>query len=474
MNRIHRRSLLARAGVGAAAAWLSPLTRTLVAEAQGNLTKRQRFVMLTFSNGNDWDTVGPAAYAGSKAAFGGQVIVENADLPAKYAALAPWKGRLVNVDGLVNQQGGGGHLCGYDIACVQKASKGDPGSPGGQTFDEHVAGVIGKGAPLPIIHLGARTWRGGLTNPDVSVSDVGIFARGRGQASEITTSPKEAYRALFGDPGAKAGTGAPRTDLLESRKVLDYASEDVKRLRAQLAGAERAKLEQYLGAVEDMQKRLFALETSPGATGKCGAPLTDSFASPEAVFAAQVEIATAALVCGLTNVATVSFMGLGFGMGTVVPQVVNGSKAGGPVSLHGVGHGALYDLRANDQFTAHHAKLFAGMLGKLDGIKEGDQTILESAVAMFTSDNAEQHHARGWRWPLVLVGEGGGKLKTGGRYVRYPTRGKTAQSVPTGARSDQRALGDLFSTLAVVFDTPGTSWGKDGLEATRGPLTELL
>jgi arylsulfatase A-like enzyme len=159
-------------------------------------------------------------------------------------------------------------------------------------------------------------------------------------------------------------------------------------------------------------------------------------------------------------------MGLGYAWKKIVPSL--------DVSVHGVGHGAGGAAATQDKFISFLSEQVAGIITRLEAVREGNGTVMDNTVIMLTSDNAEQHHARGWRWPVMLIGSGGGKLAANGRYIRYPTRSSNMNRVPTGAADNQRALGDLFSALSHVFDHPVDNWGKDGLEKARGPLAEIL
>ncbi|HYE19764.1 MAG TPA: hypothetical protein VEA69_15040 [Tepidisphaeraceae bacterium] len=58
---------------------------------------------------------------------------------------------------------------------------------------------------------------------------------------------------------------------------------------------------------------------------------------------------------------------------------------------------------------------------------------------VYLPDAAEGHHSRCWDWPMVLIGNAGGKLKAG-RYVEYPHWGLKGH----------REIGNLYTTLLHV------------------------
>jgi hypothetical protein len=93
--------------------------------------------------------------------------------------------------------------------------------------------------------------------------------------------------------------------------------------------------------------------------------------------------------------------------------------------------------------------------------------MLDNTVIVYLSDGAEGHHSRCWEWPMVVIGDMGGKLKTG-RYVDYPGYG----------RKGHRTTANMYLTLLHLagakrdnFGTPDPNL-KD-LDQT-GPLGELL
>src|SRR5260370_12150204 len=63
--------------------------------------------------------------------------------------------------------------------------------------------------------------------------------------------PRAIFERLFGDGG---GSGAKAR--LAYRSVLDAVTDDVKRLRGRLGAADRGKIDQYLEAVRDVERRI--------------------------------------------------------------------------------------------------------------------------------------------------------------------------------------------------------------------------
>ena len=170
-------------------------------------------------------------------------------------------------------------------------------------------------------------------------------------------------------------------------------------------------------------------------------------------------------MCGLTNVLTLSsaagvrdfdicFKGLGIQLGK-----------------HGIGHGGSYQGKTSaelyDIIRRYHFDLIAGLMKKLEKVPEGNGTMLDTTVIIYLSDGAEGHHSRCWEWPMVVIGDMGGALKTG-RYVDYPGYGYKGH----------RTTANMYLTLLHLAGAKRDLFGvadpnlKDIDQA--GPLSELF
>src|SRR5437763_4307445 len=88
--------------------------------------------------------------------------------------------------------------------------------------------------------------------------------------------PRAIFERLFGDAGA---TDAQARLVLrqEDRSILDAVVQDVRRLRGKLGGADRGKIDQYLEAVRDLERRIQLAEAQadhdlPKVEGPAGVP----------------------------------------------------------------------------------------------------------------------------------------------------------------------------------------------------------
>ena len=87
--------------------------------------------------------------------------------------------------------------------------------------------------------------------------------------------------------------------------------------------------------------------------------------------------------------------------------------------VHGNHHSISHHMNKEEtleeylRISAWHVEQFAYFLGKLKSIKEGDKTLLDNSMVMFTSDLRDGNRHAPRDLPIILAGKGGGKLKTG-------------------------------------------------------------
>lgn len=290
-----------------------------------------------------------------------------------------------------------------------------------------------------------------------------LSAAGPGKVSPIQCSPELAFKALFGSVTG----GTTRRAFDRRTNLLDFMVDDVKRARNSLAGEERRKLDSYLEAFEVLRLRQDKLDTIKDDLKKHAPKLDDRLRKPTETnrLEAQFEIATAALIIGLTNVVTLASGGGG-------QHYIAFPELGIPVGGHHYGHGGSINGKNYEQCFAevrqYHCKLIAGLAKALDKVKEGDGTMLDNTVIVYLSDSGDGHHPQLFEWPVILIGGLGGKLKTAGRYLQFPKYGA----------KDHRTMANLYLTLLEAVGKPRKKFGvpDPGLKDIdqTGVVAELL
>jgi hypothetical protein len=455
--KMNRRSVIKNLTLGAGASLLGPLLSRVAAESAGVMPLR--FVFVLQSNGINPNHIIPTGLDTRKdqELFKNtstlEVPLADRELPAPIAELSPYKKHLTLVQGLSGRSsegGSGGHSTNHGaLGCY-------PGSAGpiAQTIDS----ALGDAQPGIIRHVGL----GVLSKPDQTLNYL-ISCAGPGKVTPLQCAPDNAFRSLF----ASALGGDDRASFERRTHLLDFMVGDVKRARQTLAGDERAKFDEYLAAFETLHQRQGAIDAIKTRVAANVPKLEAQFSKPTEVnrLQAQFEIATAALIGGLTNSITIASGG-GHQNYLAWPDL------GIPIDGHSVGHGkGVEGMTPEDihvKVRQFHCKLIATMAAKFASIREGSGTMLDRTLIVYLSDSGEAHHPNLKQWPVVLLGGMGGKLKPGGRYVQLPHYGA----------EKHRTLANLYLTLLQAAGKPRDKFGvpDTGLRGIQqgGLITELL
>ena len=94
---------------------------------------------------------------------------------------------------------------------------------------------------------------------------------------------------------------------------------------------------------------------------------------------------------------------------------------GVPDGHHDLSHhgGSREKLEKIKKINRFHMSQFAYFLEKLKSIREGERSVLDSAMVLYGSGNGDGNRHNHDNLPILLVGKGGGTLASG-RHVRYP------------------------------------------------------
>jgi len=147
-------------------------------------------------------------------------------------------------------------------------------------------------------------------------------------------------------------------------------------------------------------------------------------------------------------------------------------KGNGYIGSHGIGHGgSAAGLTASECHALIRRKCLeklAKFIKTLDTIPEGDGTMMDNTLVVYLSDSAEAHHPRCEQWPFILIGDLGGRLKLGDRYLRYPWYGKAGH----------RTIANLYLSLLHAVGERRNPFGIHDVHLRDlnqdGPLAEIM
>jgi len=220
--------------------------------------------------------------------------------------------------------------------------------------------------------------------------------------------PRAIFERLFGD-----GRGSGARTRVAYRSVLDAVTDDVRRLRGKLGAADRGKIDQYLEAVRDVERRIELAEAQgdremPQLGGPMGIPSVFSD-----YFRLMADLLVLTWQTDMTRVCTFQ---VGHEMsGRAYPELGFGD------AHHSVTHhlGDADKIAKVVQINTFHAKMLAYYLDKLRSTPDGDSSLLDHALILYGGALSDGNLHLYTDLPLLLVAGRFAGIR-GGQHVRYP------------------------------------------------------
>ena len=456
-DQVDRRTALKGITLGAGAVVLQPFLNALAAEARGEAPP-PRLVFVVEANGL-WEshvrpkTLGAAGNGGTSAAdkLYDSPLADH-QLPEAIAPLEAIKDRMSVVLGLSSKHVMPNHGGGYGVFNCCKQGLGSLHAVHAQTVDHAFAAQVP--AVLPVVGLGVPA------NPERVFSNWLSVSSPRRPMPYIC-QPEMAFRMLFGS----AAEGDAGKVFQVRNKLLDWCRSDIRRVRDELPQMDREKLDAYLDSFEQMRSRQQKLSEIKDRL-EANLPALDTFDCKRTTgrFEAQCSMAVAALASRLTNVAVIdTACGYqGYHTWKDLGVIIDG---------HAIGHTAALDPKRDQSAVPvrrFYAERVVDIARRMAAVKEGDGTLLDNSLIIYLSDSAEEHHGQGEQWPMILVGNLGGRLKTAGRFLQYPGYKKAGH----------RTMSNFFLSLLHAVGDKREKFGEADRELenidTAGPLAEIL
>jgi hypothetical protein len=261
--------------------------------------------------------------------------------------------------------------------------------------------------------------------------------------------PRALFERLFGT----AGTDPKLRAILrhEDQSILDAINEDAKRLRIKLGGPDRTKVDQYLDAVRDVERRIQRAEAQgdrdlPELVGPGGAP---------SVFSEYYKLMTDLMVLAWqTDMTRVSTFQTGHEMSLRSYPELGFGDSHHSVTHH---HGDQEKIAKVIQINTYHVKQFSYFLDKLRSTPDGDGSLLDHSLILYGAALSDANLHLYTDLSLVLVAGGVNGIK-GGQHLRYPMRTPMANLLLTmldkAGVPNADKLGDSTGKLDLVQSAP--------------------
>jgi hypothetical protein len=314
----------------------------------------------------------------------------------------------------------------------------------GVSVDQVGAEKIGRQTRLPSLEVGIEKGRN-AGNCDSGYSCA--YSSNVSWKSDTTpmakdVNPKSVFERLFGRPG---GRDVKRDAYRKS--ILDLVANDAARLQKRLGKTDRRKVDEYFTSVREIELRIDAAAAAAD-------QVPPEFAVPDEIprdltqhIRLMYDLLVLALQTDSTRIATFMLGNAGSNRAYTMVDVKEGHHS---LSHHQEMEEKTSQIKRIDRYLADH---FSYFLEKLQGVAEGEGTLLDNSMVLYGSGlgDGQRHSHTGL--PIILAGRGGGTVSTG-RHIKYD------KHVP---------LNNLFLSM---LDRVGAT-GIDALGDSTGRLSEL-
>jgi hypothetical protein len=404
---ISRRTILRGAGTAVALPLLDAMIPAFAPAATTAPVKR--FGVVYHPNGVIYDKWLPTG-AGS-----------NFELSPTLKGLEPFKDKLIVVTGLFSDQaeplgdGGGDHsrACGSYLTGVH-VKKSDSIVENAISMDQIAAKAFESETQLSSLQMTADE------NSLLGSCDLGYSCAYSSTVSWLTptlplmaeNNPRVLFERMFGaSDSTDSRVRAAR--LKQDRSLLDSVNDRVSQLQRKLGTADNRKMDDYLTALRDVERRIQKAEEQsskqlPDVHQPAGIP--DNFVDQVRLL---YDLQLLAYQSDLTRVTT--FLYGREQTGRPYPQI------GVPEPHHPLTHHQNDPVKMEKctRIQRHHIELFAEYLEKLRNTPDGDGSLLDHVILLFGSGISNSDRHTHGPLPTFLVGGGAGTLK-GGRHLIYP------------------------------------------------------
>jgi hypothetical protein len=341
------------------------------------------------------------------------------ELSPSLQPLAPFKNQVVVPTGLSHKQaealgdGNGDHARAQTVWLSGTHPKWTEGADvrNGVTADQLAAQRLGADTPLMSLELGLeQNYLVGNCDNGYSCVYLNTMSwRNDTTPLPVEVDPRVLFERMFGDGGSAANR---RARLREDQSLLDWVTSDIARLQGRLGATDRAKVDEYLDAVREIERRIQVSEKQNGASvlqlpdRPVGIPESyDEYAK------LMLDLLALAYQTDTTRVFTLM---LGREESLRTYPEIGITEAHHPLSHHG---GDPEKLRKAHMLNTYHLTLFAHFLAKLQSTPEGDGTLLDRTLLLYGSGMSDGNQHNHHDLPLVLVG--GAAMVKGGRHLPF-------------------------------------------------------
>lgn len=323
---------------------------------------------------------------------------------------------LDNVSAEAGKDGGGDHARGNGTFLTGvRLNKSATDVKAGISIDQVIANQVGHHTRFPSLEL-ASDPRRQASDCDSGYScayQYNISWKSDTTPMATENNPRLVFERMFGigSPGSRIANLQQRR--AEQRSVLDFVLEDARKMKDRLQIADRAKLDEYLTGVRELENRIakserFGDPNDPGIETPLGIPQ-----SHEEHVALMYDLMILAFQSDSTRVASLL---LGHDGDNRSFDFIGISEGHHDLSHHKNNEDRIAKVALIDRW---YSEQFFKFLKKLHETKDVDgNSILHNSMIVYGSGNADGNRHTHRDLPVILAGSGGNTLQTG-RFIDH-------------------------------------------------------
>jgi hypothetical protein len=371
------------------------------------------------------------------------------ELSKSLEPLAPLRPRLNVISGLFNKAATGVGIHPGQTGNILSGAALQKGAVlrGGISMDQVLATHLGEETAQPSLVLGCEQPITGYHETNFSMAySSHVSWQDASSPVPMEVYPSLAFDSLFDNQGSR-----------RTLSILDRVKDQAAALQRQVSHADRAKLDEYLTSVREVEKRIERARTAKDRAAErardrgrpvFAMPRPDN-GLPEDIrehMRLMCDIIALAFQTDKTRVATLLLCRDLSGLFYPFLDV--------RIAHHPASHDDQSD--AYERVTRYYVSQLAYLAGRLAAMPEGDRTVLDNSCLMFISNMWSGSRHDSTKLPVLLVGGLGGTLATG-RVLDY-----------VGRADEDRKLCSLYLSLMQRLGVKAERFG----DATA-PLAEL-
>lgn len=320
-------------------------------------------------------------------------------------------GGLDHLNANPGRDGGGDHARGNGVFLTgARLNKSSTDIRCGISIDQVIANQVGSTTRFPSLELTCDSKRqsSGCDSGYSCAYQYNISWKSPTTPMTPESNPRLVFERLFGQGQHGERAANARRRVLDRRSVLDFVLSDARAMQDRLGLADREKMDQYLTGIREVEQRIqkseqFGSNSDPNRETPNGIP-----SSHEAYVQLMYDMLALAFETDSTRVAS-------FGLGHD-----GDNRSFGEIGIS-EGHHDLSHHQNNQDRIDKVAKIdrwyvmqFARFLEKMESVKDLDgHSLLHNSQIVYGSGNADGNRHTHENLPMILAGNGGGRLDAG-------------------------------------------------------------